>query len=103
MKVLVTGATGNVGSVVVAELLKRGADVCALIRKPDAAHKLPAESRTRPVHFPGAAHFGSWRARCRTRRATLSSPPSVSHRCPSQTTLRALRPGQIFSCDVTLN
>ena len=42
MKVLVTGATGNVGSAVVAELLKRGADVHALIRKPDAAHKLPA-------------------------------------------------------------
>lgn len=42
MKVLVTGATGNVGSTVVAELLKRGADVRALIRKPDAAHKLPA-------------------------------------------------------------
>jgi uncharacterized protein YbjT (DUF2867 family) len=42
MKVLVTGATGNVGSAVVAELLKRGADVRALIRKPDAAHKLPA-------------------------------------------------------------
>ena len=42
MKVLVTGATGNVGSVVVAELLKRGAEVRALIRKPDADHKLPA-------------------------------------------------------------
>ncbi len=42
MQVLVTGATGNVGSVVVAELLKRGAEVRALIRKPDAAQKLPA-------------------------------------------------------------
>src|SRR6202789_1103843 len=42
MKVLVTGATGNVGSVVVGELLKRGAEVRALIRKPDANHKLPA-------------------------------------------------------------
>ena len=42
MKVLVTGATGNVGSVVVKELLKRGAEVRALIRKPDADHKLPA-------------------------------------------------------------
>ena len=41
MKVLVTGATGNVGSVVVAELLKRGAEVRAFIRKPDADHKLP--------------------------------------------------------------
>jgi len=42
MKVLVTGATGNVGSLVVAELLKRGAEVRALLRKPDAAHRLPA-------------------------------------------------------------
>ena len=42
MKVLVTGATGNVGSGVVAELLKRGTDVRALIRKPEDAHKLPA-------------------------------------------------------------
>ena len=41
MKVLVTGATGNVGSVVVGELLTRGAEVRALIRKPDAGHKLP--------------------------------------------------------------
>ena len=42
LNVLVTGATGNVGSVVVAELLKRGAEVRALIRKPDADNKLPA-------------------------------------------------------------
>ena len=42
MKVLVTGATGNVSSTVVAELLKRGTDVRALIRKPEDAHKLPA-------------------------------------------------------------
>jgi uncharacterized protein YbjT (DUF2867 family) len=40
MKVLVTGAMGNVGSLVVAELLKRGAEVRALIRKPDADRKL---------------------------------------------------------------
>ena len=42
MKVLVTGATGNVGSAVVAELLKRGTDVRTLFRKPEDAHKLPA-------------------------------------------------------------
>jgi uncharacterized protein YbjT (DUF2867 family) len=42
MKVLVIGATGNVGSLVVTELLKRGAGVRALVRKPDADHKLPA-------------------------------------------------------------
>jgi uncharacterized protein YbjT (DUF2867 family) len=40
MKVLVTGAMGNVGSLVVAELLRRGAEVRALIRKPDADRKL---------------------------------------------------------------
>jgi len=41
MKVLVTGATGNVGSAVVAELVKRGTEVRALIRKPEDAQKLP--------------------------------------------------------------
>jgi uncharacterized protein YbjT (DUF2867 family) len=46
MKVLVTGATGNVASVVVGELLKRGAEVRALIRKPDAGNKLPAGVET---------------------------------------------------------
>src|SRR5450755_1023407 len=42
MKVLVIGATGNVGSAVVAELLKRGAEVRALVRKQPEAGKLPA-------------------------------------------------------------
>jgi uncharacterized protein YbjT (DUF2867 family) len=37
MKVLVTGATGNVGSAVVNQLQKRGAEVRALVRKPEAA------------------------------------------------------------------
>jgi len=42
MKILVTGATGNVGSAVVAELLKRGAQVRVLVRKQSAVEKLPA-------------------------------------------------------------
>jgi uncharacterized protein YbjT (DUF2867 family) len=42
MKILVTGATGKVGSLVVTELLKRGADVRALVRKQPEAGKLPA-------------------------------------------------------------
>ena len=42
MKILVVGGTGNVGSGVVIELLKRGAEVRALVRKPPAVGKLPA-------------------------------------------------------------
>jgi uncharacterized protein YbjT (DUF2867 family) len=41
MKVLVVGGTGNVGSGVVTELLKRGAEVRALVRKQPEAGKLP--------------------------------------------------------------
>jgi uncharacterized protein YbjT (DUF2867 family) len=43
MKVLVIGATGNVGTAVVAELQKRGAEVRAMVRKQNAAeNQLPA-------------------------------------------------------------
>ena len=41
MKILVTGGTGNVGSRVIEELLKRSADVRALVRSQDASGKLP--------------------------------------------------------------
>lgn len=42
MKILVLGGTGTVGSEVVGELLKRGADVSALTRSEESAAKLPA-------------------------------------------------------------
>ena len=42
MKVLVTGGTGNVGSAVVDQLLKRGAEVRVLTRRQPEAGKLPA-------------------------------------------------------------
>jgi uncharacterized protein YbjT (DUF2867 family) len=41
MKILVTGATGNVGGAVVTELLKREAKVRVLVRKQPAPGKLP--------------------------------------------------------------
>jgi uncharacterized protein YbjT (DUF2867 family) len=41
MKILAIGGTGNVGSGVVTELLKRGADVRVLVRKQPEAGKLP--------------------------------------------------------------
>ncbi len=41
MRILVTGGTGNVGSVVVTELLNRGAEVRVLTRKQPEAGKLP--------------------------------------------------------------
>src|SRR3569832_85578 len=38
MTILVTGATGNIGRNVVEQLVKRGADVRALVRDPRKAH-----------------------------------------------------------------
>jgi uncharacterized protein YbjT (DUF2867 family) len=42
MKVLVTGATGKVGAVVVEELLKRGVSVRVLVRESESPRKFPA-------------------------------------------------------------
>src|ERR1039457_5523115 len=42
MKILVTGGTGNVGGVVVKEVLKRGAEVRVLARKQPEGGKLAA-------------------------------------------------------------
>ena len=47
MKILVTGGTGNVGSAVVKELLKRGVAVRLLSRKQPEAGKLAATWRSR--------------------------------------------------------
>ncbi|MGH9414898.1 MAG: SDR family oxidoreductase [Terriglobales bacterium] len=44
MKILVTGATGQIGSAVMAELARRGMLVRAFSRKPPAAHTLPEGS-----------------------------------------------------------
>jgi uncharacterized protein YbjT (DUF2867 family) len=43
MKILAIGGTGSVGSEVIRQLLKRGADVRALVRNKESASKLPKE------------------------------------------------------------
>ena len=43
MKILVTGGTGRVGSEVVKELCRRGGEVRVLVRRQDAATRLPEE------------------------------------------------------------
>lgn len=42
MRISIFGATGNVGSRVVAEAVDRGHDITAVVRDPDRAHDLPA-------------------------------------------------------------
>ncbi len=41
MKILVTGGTGKVGSELVKELVKRGAEIRALVRKKETGNKIP--------------------------------------------------------------
>jgi len=43
MKILAIGGTGSVGSLVIQQLVKRGADVRALVRNRESASKLPKE------------------------------------------------------------
>jgi uncharacterized protein YbjT (DUF2867 family) len=60
MAVLVVGATGSIGRLVVEEALRQGHAVRALVRTPDKARKLPGEAQvvlgdvTRPDTLPGA-------------------------------------------------
>jgi uncharacterized protein YbjT (DUF2867 family) len=60
MTVLVVGATGSIGRLVVEEALRQGHSVRALVRTPDKARKLPREAQvvlgdvTRPDTLPGA-------------------------------------------------
>jgi len=60
MTVLVVGATGSIGSLVVEEAIREGHSVRALVRNPGKARRLPSEAQvvvgdvTRPETLPGA-------------------------------------------------
>jgi uncharacterized protein YbjT (DUF2867 family) len=60
MTVLVVGATGSIGRLVVDEAIRQGHAVRALVRNPDKARQLPPEAQvvigdvTRPDTLPGA-------------------------------------------------
>src|SRR4051794_15615294 len=61
MTVLVVGATGSIGRLVVAEAVRQGHAVRALVRDPAKASRLPREAQviigddvTRPDTLPGA-------------------------------------------------
>ena len=60
MTVLVVGATGSIGRLVVEEALRQGHTVRALVRTPDKARELPSEAQvvvgdvTQPSALPGA-------------------------------------------------
>jgi uncharacterized protein YbjT (DUF2867 family) len=60
MSVLVVGATGRIGRLVVEEAIRQGHPVRALVRTTDKARQLPSEAQvvigdvTRPETLPGA-------------------------------------------------
>jgi uncharacterized protein YbjT (DUF2867 family) len=60
MTVLVVGATGSIGRLVVEEAIRQGHKVRALVRTPDKARQLPSEAEvvigdvTKPVTLSGA-------------------------------------------------
>ena len=62
LTVLVVGATGSVGSLVVEEAIRQGHTVRALVRNPAKARRLPRPAQvvagdvTRPETLPGAIH-----------------------------------------------
>src|SRR5208282_2869231 len=60
LTVLVVGATGSIGRLVVDEAIRQGHAVRALVRDPDKARQLPTKAQiiigdvTRPETLPGA-------------------------------------------------
>ena len=75
--VLVTGATGTVGTSVVDHLLRLGEPVLAGVRDPDAAARLPRGAEPRPFRF-GAPAAELDAALAGADRLFLLRPPAIA-------------------------